>query len=239
MKRFFCFLLVIIGSLFAISCNKQVDLTMYISQLRVGIYQGETSGYKLTVYSEKREDPFCWDGYVGTTKNLLICKVESNKENLDDLSIEFNIDNKNYTRKFEFNPISAKYTSEIEVSSLITVPNLIGVINFNEEKVQINLNSKVVENTFSYKKALSSITSYDKTTVEKYFGSNKVNTEIHIRLLKDDNRNYYYVGFLNSEGGIAYLVDGLTGSVLAKKVLNNLNVWTRVIWTKILVYMLI
>lgn len=224
MKRFICFFLVLVGALFAISCNKKVDLTMYISQMRVGIYQGESEGYKLTVYSEKREDPFCWDGYVGSLKNLLICKVESSKENLDDLSIEFNIDNKNYVGKFEYNPIGGKYSVEIEVDELITAPNLVANIIFGGDKININLNSKVVDKTINYKKALNSICDYDKKTVENYFTSNKVNTEIHIRLLKDESRSYYYVGFLNNSGGTAYLVDGLSSNVLAKKKLNNTNV---------------
>ena len=224
MKRFFCLLLIILGVFFSFSCNQKVDLTMYISQTRTGIYQGEVENLKITVYVEKREEPFLCDGFVGTLKNLLICKVESDSGSLDDLSIEFNLSGKKYGGKFVFNPINGKYTSEIEIESLISSPNLKAVIFSGENKVEINLNSKVIGGTISYKKALNSVCAYDKGVVKNLFESTKINSEIHLRLLQDEKRSYYYVGFLNANGGMAYLVDGLSAKVLAKKKINNMAI---------------
>ncbi|MBO5889014.1 MAG: hypothetical protein J6Q58_02615, partial [Clostridia bacterium] len=70
----------------------------------------------------------------------------------------------------------------------------------------------------SYSEVLESVRKNDSQIVKELFNNTNVSTEIHIRIISDKNKNYYYVGLSEKSGKThAYLVDGITGEVLAKK----------------------
>ena len=78
------------------SCDKDVDLTVYVSQVRHNIYIGENDDYKIVVYEEKRENPYVADAFIGSLENFVIIKIESKFESVDGVSASFCIDGKEY-----------------------------------------------------------------------------------------------------------------------------------------------
>ena len=200
-----------------ISCKAEVDLSYYVSQLRENVYTCEVDGLKITVYSEKREVPFIADSYVGTLKNVLIVKVDGQNVNIDDAEISLSYDKTTATGSFTYSPIGGKYACQIEVDTLPKNGTVNGVLKTGGKELQFVLTSAVVSGSISVSEALNAVKKHDSETVEKLFNDGKVETEIHVRIMADGTRNYYYVGFVTKDGTYAYLIDGKTGEVLAKK----------------------
>ncbi len=215
-------LVVLLMSVFVIlastSCKDNIDLSIYVSEYRSGIYEGEGSNLNLTVYLENREDPFIIDGFVGEMKKVLVIKLHSENRVINSASIKLNYDNYECCGDFEFSVLSGKYTAEIFVDELPKTPTVKATFSCGEETVEVELKSKAVSGNLSYKEILESVRKSDKELVDSLFNVTSVSTEIHIRLISDKYKNYYYVGLAEKTGKIhAYLVDAETGEVLAKK----------------------
>ena len=218
MKKVFCLICTVFMFMAVFSCKAEVDLTAYISELRENIYIGEVDGIKVTVYSGKREKPFIADSYVGEMKNILTIKLENQSVMTDDASIEISYDKITKNGDFEYHPIGGKYTTTIEVDTLPNTAQINAKLKCNGKEQEIVLLTTVSSNSISPKQALEFVKKHDKKTVEEIFESGKVEAEIHVRIMADGERNFYYVGFALKDGTIkAYLVDGKSGEILAKK----------------------
>ena len=217
MKKYFCIVVTLIMLIAVASCKAEVDLSYYVSELRENVYIGETDGLKVTVYSEKRESPYVADSYVGRLKDVLIVKIDSETEKIDDAEISLSYDKTTVKGNFTYSPINGKYVCQIEVSALPNSDKINGEIKSGEKSFNLELSSGVLKDTISAKQALESVKKHESKTVEKLFENGKIQTEIHVRVMVDGERNYYYVGLVSSEGTYAYLVDGKTGEVLARK----------------------
>lgn len=213
------FLLVVTSICLAIlsSCASSVSLSMYVSQRRTGVFNGEKDGYTVTVYAEERETPFITDGYVGEMKNYLIIRLEKKGEALNNASVFISYDDVLVDSSFTYNPLNGKYTVEEQVARLPISKTLKVEITDGENKVEIPLDSAVLDDVIDVNKALKHVQNYDKETVNNLFKKGEPGVEIRVRLLCSDGRNYYYVGFANAKKTVAYLVDAVTGNVLAKK----------------------
>ena len=219
MKKISIVILIILVSIFSFSsCSKDVNLSCYVSQLRQDIFIGENDEYKLTVYQEKRENPFIADTFIGSMENHVIIKIEGKEQSVDEVSASFNIDNKEYKGNFIFNPINNKFTLDVVVEKFSEQKEVEIILYKDTETQSIVVKSMLFEQTKNYEEVLKSVSKHDKNTINKLFKGNKVIAEIHIRLLYDENKNYYYVGFVESDKKTTcYLVDGQTLQVLATK----------------------
>ncbi len=217
MKKYFCLIVTIIMLSAVISCKKDVDLSYYVSELRENVYVGEVDSLKVTVYPEKRETPFIADSYVGKLKNQLIVKIDGENVTLDDAEIILSYDKTTAQGSFNYSPIGGKYVCNIEVENLPKNGSINGVLKTGEKECEFVLSSAVTSSAISAKDALNSVKKHDFKTVDKLFCDGKVEAEIHVRIMADKERNYYYVGFVSKNGTYAYLIDGRTGEVLAKK----------------------
>ena len=216
-KKIICALLLVSALFINASCKKSLDLNVYVSQLRLGVYQGVSENFDLTLYSESKEKPFAIDGFVGEMGNVLIVKLNGTKTLSDGVKITVKYDDYECSGEFKLNPVNSTYTAEIEVENLPNTPNVLAFIETEEVKEQVSLVSKVSASKLDYKSVLKFVQDSDAETVKKLFTSN-VSTEIHIRIIPEKGKNYYYVGFNNKDGSIsAYLVDGETGEVLARR----------------------
>ncbi|MBO5925967.1 MAG: hypothetical protein J6Q38_00190 [Clostridia bacterium] len=218
LKKSLVIFAVITASLVAFSCKSGLDLSVYVSELRTGIYQGKSDGYDLIVYSEKRENPFKADGFVGDMKNLITVKLELEKGTLDGAEVKLQYDDYECEGDFEYSVLKGKYVSEIFVEKLPESPIIKAIVINSGEEVNIELKSQVFSGTVSYKNVLSAIEKSDPKIVNELFNTSSVSSEIHVRIISDNSKNYYYVGFVTKEGNtFAYLVDGESCKVLAKK----------------------
>lgn len=223
MKKFFKFKSFIVLACFIIlsstllGCSKSVDYTPYVSQLRLSVYQGSTQNFKVTAYAEKRETPFIPNGVVGELINVVIVKVEFLNGSPSDASLNLYYGEKTLTAPLTYNPVSEKCTATINVESLPSSPSVTVEITTGETTEKLTLSSVIFNNTISYQEAINSAVNADKELSNKLF-SGEVLAEINVRIIVGDGKNYYYVGLVEKGGNTtAYLVDGETGSVLAKR----------------------
>ncbi len=211
-------LTVLVVVLASASCKDNVNLTLYVSELRSGIYYGEGDNLTLTAYVEEREEPFIIDGFVGEIKKVITVKLSSENRVINSASVKLKFDGYECEGDFEYSLLSGKFTAEIIVDKLPEGPIVEAVFKCGEEEVSVQLKTKITSGNITYKEALESVKKYDSKTTDELFNNTSVSTEIHIRIISDNLKNYYYVGFATKSGDIyAYLVDGATGEVLAKK----------------------
>ena len=218
-KKISILIIVVLTFLSVGDCKENIDLSMYVSQNRKNIYKGESENYSVTVHSEERENPYVSDSFVGVLNNIVTIKIEGKNSKIDGEKVKFFIDKKEYNSSFNYNPINGKYTSEIIVDKLPNTASLnLTIYKDNSSEENIEVLSKLKGDTLSSEKILQAVSNYDNQTISQLFRTERVVCEIHIRLLNDDDKNYFYVGFIE-EGGktTAYLVDGQTGKVLATK----------------------
>ncbi len=221
-KKIYKKLVVLLTSLFVIlastSCKDNMDLSIYVSEYRSGIYEGEGSNLNLTLSLENRESPFIIDGFVGELKKVLVVKLHSENRVINSASIKLNYGDYECSGDFEFSVLSGKYSAEIFVEELPNTPTVKATFFCGEETVELELKSKAISGNLGYKEVLESVRKSDGELVDSLFNVSSVSTEIHIRLICDKYKNYYYVGLAEKTGKIhAYLVDAETGEVLAKK----------------------
>lgn len=217
-KNAILFIVILTLTLIASSCKNNLDLTVYVSEYRSAIYEGESDGYLVTVSVEEREDPFIIDGFVGSVKKILTVKLETKNNLIDDAKIELNYDGYFLSGNFIYSPLNGKYVAEIITEKLPSTPTILGKLTSGENECKIELKSKVISGNLNYTEVLEKVKIQEGKTVEKLFDSSSVSTEIHIRLICEKNKNYYYVGFCCKDGKTyAYLVDAKSGEILATK----------------------
>ena len=217
-KNLIFFAVIIAVTIISSSCKNSVDLTVYVSELRSGIYECESDEFTLTVLVEEREDPFIADGFVGTIKKVLTVKLEPKNHSLDNAIVSLSFDGYNVEGDFIYSPISGKYVAEIFTQKLPETPTISATIKSGENSYSLEVKTKVVSGNLSYTEILEKVREKDGKRVDELFNTTNVCTEIHIRLISEKNKNYYYVGFTNKSGKIyAYLVDAKTGEILAEK----------------------
>ncbi len=219
MKKLTVFILTFCLIFFVSSCKEELNLEMYLSQLRTTAYHCFNENYSLTVYAEEREDPFISDGYVGTTKKIITVKLDDYKKSLDNASVTLSYGGEVYTGKFDYSPLSGKFSTEIEVKELPT-ENVISIEVKNQgEQTSLSLERFLPENIIDYKSALSSVSKKASDIIDKMLEGGS-GIEVRLRLIAEGERGYYYVSITDKNSKtIAYLVDGASGEILASKTL--------------------
>ncbi len=221
MKKFIVFILCVCSAFLLFGCNGEFDYSSYVSELRKTIYEGESQTFLVSLYAEQREDPFIDDGYVGKIKNAVIVKVEFKEGSANDVKAVITYGNETLNASLSYNPVSGKSSAIITVENLPETAGVNVEITSGEICENVTLSSVVFDKTVDYKEAIKSAVNSDKGIIEKLFEEGNVTAEIHVRLICSDDKNYYYIGFVERSGKThAYLIDGETANVLAKKTIN-------------------
>lgn len=196
-------------------CDKSADLSPYISQNRLQIYSGSGNGYDLSVYAEQREDPFVGDGYTGDLKNVLILKFDNKIKDVISAEVVMVYDNEEVVFAYDK---SVGNSNVITVDRLPQSPTVTARIKVDGESETVELYSKKLATDCGYNEAIDAVQDYDADTVERLFYGNRAIAEINVRLISDDGKNYYFVGFIEEGGKTnAYLIDAETKNVIATR----------------------
>lgn len=205
-------------SLFFVSgCSSTPDYISYVSELRKDLFVGEQDGYTVVVYAGTKEEPAIFDGVKNQSKLYLGFKVILKEECCESPTVNFEIGDKKYSANLEFNPVKSTLFCETEVASLPEKSLTVEIV-CKDNQVTLTTYSKLKEDTISYKEALEKAVSKAQPFLKEHTQKGVLKAEIIIRLLCENDRNYYYVGFVCDEGlKRAYLINGKTGEVLAEK----------------------
>lgn len=198
-------------------CNSKPDYLSYVSELRKDVFVGEKDNFCVTVYCGTKEEPALFDGVKNQTHPTLTFKVLQKEEVGAPISVKFKIANKEYCKDLEFNPVKSTLSCEVEVNAL-PEKNLIVQLVYGENETLIETKSKLNDKNISYIKALEISVNEGQSFLKEHTVKGVLKCEIVIRLLCENERNYYYVGFICEEGlKLAYLINGETGEIIAKK----------------------
>lgn len=218
MKKIVTFVLIVLSMFFISSCNRSAELEMYLSQIRTSVYKYQGNDYTVTVFGEEKETPFISDGFVSELKKYVTVKIENFTTSPDEATVVLTYNDVTCSGKFEYNPINGKFTAVMETAVLPTCEEINLVIkNAGNEQVIVAKNvcdSKVID----YKQALKSVSTKAGGKINKMLDEAGNSIEIRLRILVEGNRPYYYVSAVEKSGKtLAFLVDGLSGEVLAER----------------------
>lgn len=199
------------------ACNSKPDYLSYVSELRKDVFIGEQDNFCVVVYAGSKESPATFDGIKQDTLLCLGFKIIQKEEVGSQLTVKFTVGDKQYSAPLTFNPVKSTLFCDVEVAAL-PEKSLAVEICYGESSTVVNTTSQLNENTVSYTKALESAASKGEAFLKEHTQKGVLKAEIVIRLLCENGKNYYYVGFICDKGlKKAYLIDGVTGEVIAEK----------------------
>lgn len=202
---------------FTVACNSKPEYFSYVSELRKDVFAGENEQFSVIVWAGAREQPYAADGIKNQTSLSLTVKITQKQETGDNLGVTVKFDDKVYQTKTGFHPVKSALCAEIGVDKL-PEKQLVVEIAYGENSDTITLESKLSEGTISYNDALNRAVEKASDFLKANTKNGKLNAEIAIKLLCENNRNYYYVSILSVTGEKrAFLIDGETGDVLAER----------------------
>lgn len=208
--------LVVFSGIIFSGCNSDEDLSVYLSEYRNDIFEGESQNYRLNAEYGFKEEVFSPDGNVGKTIYLLIFTLDKDGISDGDYSLSFDYDGKNYKNVFSLSPATDKLQAKFEITGFNEKSFTVNV-SIAETSEQVTLSSVLPENIISVKEALSSIKN-STTVFDSYANGAGYDMELTARLSVKNGNAYYYIGITDKNSKMkALLVDGKTGEVLARR----------------------
>ena len=198
---------------FLFGCKEKSKYDDKISQLRNDIFQFENEEFKLTAYAEIVETPLVDDGVKGKTEKVLVFKLKNKipTQCFEQCNISFKIKDNNYSKDFEFKQISTLISCAITVKELPS-SSLDVTLTINNQSQAINMQSIKNKSTKSYGDVLKRLKE-DNSISDKL----KEAVEIRIRLINNNDYDYWFVGIVSKEKTVSFLLDGETLEILARK----------------------
>ena len=196
------------------SCAK-TDYTTYISDEKSDLFCAETEEFSVTVSCLERERPFLLDGIVSPRSKTVEVVLTETAPVGREYEVYF-LEDVPRGGEMSFRSVSGDYyySRGVEVfpSGSISLRILYG-----EESVELAATSVKNEQTLSTSEILSFAIAAEQSTIDGMWSGKEFLGEFHIRLLRRD-KNYYYVGIINTQGQVvSLLLDSETGAVLAKR----------------------
>ena len=198
------------------ACAQEIDYFSCVSELRSDVFCGANENFSATVYSGFKEKPYLHDGEKGETALTLTVRLFEKQKVDEEIKIKIEFGGETYEKALDFEPVSHSLSCVAEVNSLPEKTLSLTVFH-GETTVIIELKSKRNDDTITYTAALEKATRKAADFLKQNSSGGSFNGEISIRLLCENDRNYYYVGFIIKSGlKQAFLIDGKSGEVLAE-----------------------
>lgn len=219
MKKIIAFLLLIITITALCACKKETDYSPFISQYRSDVLYGENDNYVIYALSETREKNYVHDGVCGETEKVVILKLTAKTPKNGKITATFTTD-KEYSAEFEFIPSENAFVCKVRVE---TLPSslLTSTVTSGENSENVELYSKLKSDTVSPKKAIKAVCDKYPELISSLNNEYGFNAEINVRLIAENDANFWYVGFIDKDNAHAYLVDGKTCKIIAEKTIAN------------------
>ena len=219
MKKLFCLLFFLIPLFVFVGCGER-DYSVYVSQLRASLYEGESESFYIKAFPEVREYPLKADGFVGDKADFIVLKItfkSGEKQLINDLSAHFSTD-KDYEASAPYKPDVESYVATVKVNELPDSERLTVTVTAGDKKENVEL-VKAKNGAVSADKALKAACAHKSEQLETLSKQN-ADFEIMIRLIAESGNYYYYVGITETEYTTALLIDD-KGEIIAEKRIKN------------------
>ena len=197
------------------ACNEELDYFEYASEVRSNLLLAQTDEFYLRVFSVEKEQPYLADGIKRETSSRTEIRLNTPTGDKE-CSVSFSVDGNGYGGDMSFDIVKAEYyySCTLDTASLST---LACTVTYWEKTVVLEAQSVLTEHTLSPREALQKL--YDSQTgvftalTDEYGFAG----EIQLRLIYEAQA-YYYIGVIDRNGRTtAYLMNGETGKILAKR----------------------
>lgn len=214
-KRILSLLVIIPCLAFTASCAKKVNLGENVTRLRADCFYGETENVTLYIYPELRESPMIADGTQNPVKKIVVIKLKALNGKTGEFKVRFTTD-REYDETFNFSTISDCYISTVEVNKLPDKP-FIATISFGDKDENVNMQSLLLDGTVTPDTALNNAYSAKKDYLDAMINGDAFNGEIYLRLIAENGKNYWYVGFITEKNTLCVLLDA-KGKVIDERI---------------------
>lgn len=215
-KRYSAFLL-LLGLLPALAaCGEQYDYTKHISEERRDIFRAETEEFTLTLSCVSREYPYASDGVACPMSDIVEISLIPVKAELVDYRVYWVTETGDWGGETSFRGAFGDffYSQSVERFPEDSVSLR---VEWEDEVREITATSVKNEATLSVSEVLSFAVEAEREHIERMTSGGSFCGEFYIRLLRRD-RNYYYVGIVDTNGEtLSLLLDSETGEVLARR----------------------
>lgn len=203
------------GLLFALTGCGTYDYSAHISDERSDLFVAETEEFTLTVSCVTRENPYLLDGIVATRSKLVEAVLAEHTPTGAEYEVYF-LEDVPRGGDMSFRSTTGDYSYTRSVETFPSGSVSVRVVK-NGAQTDLLATSVKTEHTLSVQSALDKAISAEKTRVDAMTRDGAFCGEFHVRLLHRD-KNYYYVGIIDEQGGIlSLLLDSETGEVLARR----------------------
>ncbi len=197
------------------ACREQIDYSAFLSENRSNVLLAEGEDYHLRVYAVDKEYPYCTDGYVGevTARAEVYYTVKNGGE---DCQFSFYYNGVTLGGEMSYDSVEGEYTYSCAANIADASSLEITIVQGDEEKL-ITARSVKTSDTLSSLDVLSCL---QRAACQPFSALTKKESfegEIYLRLIYE-SAPYYYVGVIGRDKKTtAYLLDAVTGEILATK----------------------
>ncbi len=218
-KRFFstllCLVIFLVSAASLCACNKKPVLTEYISEHRNNLFLYSGDGFFIKAQNTAREHPYVADGYKGEMSHRAELFITA-PNGTQTCVIAFIADGIEHRGEASYDNVKQHfyYSCAADLSKAETLPLL---VSFDGNEQEITLASVKKEALLQPAELLSKLFSQEAELLKSLLHGKEFLGELYIRLLYE-NAPYFYVGVVDRSGNItAFLMDGKTGKILAKR----------------------
>lgn len=215
MKKFLVVVLTCLMPLLLLTGCGGYDYFEHVSDEKSDLFLAETDEFTLTVSCCTRENPYLLDGVVCTKSKLVDAVLAERQPTGAEYEIYF-LEDVPKGGDMSFRSVTGDYSYTRSVEEFPSGSVSLRVVK-NGTPLDLVATSVKTERTLSTSAVLQKAIDAEKERVDALTRDGVFYGEFHVRLLRRD-KNYYYVGIIDEQGGIlSLLLDSETGEVLARR----------------------
>lgn len=199
------------------NCNQEEQgLSLYVSQLRSDVFEGQSQNYILHAEYGYTENPYLADGKIGNKEYSLKFRLIGKQTDQATYVIVFEHGGKTFEKAFSLSPNRHALTCEMQIDGFNLKEFTVSIGTY-DQKENLTLKSTLPKDVLDYKGALKALEKNQAKLLDNYRNSDGVFTaEIYARVLVKEGKAYWYIGIASDSGSIkALLIDAQNGNVLA------------------------
>ena len=212
------FLLCLLSWVFSVSlfaCNPKNDLSDLVSEYRNNLFLYEDETLSVKAHNLQREYPYVADGYKGEMNcrvELFVCTPTETAR----CEIVFFVDGVQHGGEASFDVVKRQFYFSC-AADVADAPSLQVRIRLDETEKELTLRSVKSPDLLPLPELLNALFAQEKELQKKLTENGEFACELYVRILYED-APYFYVGVVDRKGTIhAFLLNGKTGEILAKR----------------------